>query len=174
MNFPLESSIRGVLKLPRRAHRGSQLEPTDRSKPADALVGGFREGRFGAQRRCATLMQMGLVSIELADCSDELAPMATLGGTLRRIGIPPLEPRPHTFVVTVGETLGEIPGLFIEAGKKSADRGLISVHYGRRWPARDQQASVAVDIMTVGLAVNGRSLHIKRRWIRKPMQRREV
>ena len=52
--------------------------------------------------------------------------MPVLGGALGSFGVASFEPRPHTLIVTVGETLGKIVRLLIEARKEGTDRLLVS------------------------------------------------
>ena len=53
--------------------------------------------------------------------------MPVFGCALRGFRIASFEPGPHTFIVSMGETLGKIVSLFVEPGKKCADSLLVRV-----------------------------------------------
>lgn len=76
------------------------------------------------------LLEGAFVSVEFADCPHELAPMAIFRRTLGRLRVASLEPRPDAFIVTVGETLGQIVRLLVQTGEKSTDRLLVTLVHG--------------------------------------------
>ena len=78
-------------------------------------------------QRTAALLKSGVFPVKFANRAHEVAPMAILRRTLRRLRIASLEPSPHALVVTVGQTLGEVVRLLIESRKESTDRLLGAV-----------------------------------------------
>lgn len=52
--------------------------------------------------------------------------MPVFGGPFGGFGIASFEPRPHTFIVTVGQTLGKIVRLLVEAREEGTNRLLVS------------------------------------------------
>ena len=72
------------------------------------------------------LLESAFLSVEFPDRPYEIAPMPVFGSPLGGLGIASFEPGPHTLIVTVGQTLGEIVCLLIEACKKGADCLLVS------------------------------------------------
>jgi len=66
--------------------------------------------------------------------------MTIFGSPLGGFGVASLEPGPHTFIVTVGQTLGKIVCLLIEACKEGADCLLVSFAHGTTM-ARGQSTS---------------------------------
>ena len=126
-------------------------------------------------------MQTGLVAVELADRSDELAPVTTSGCALGRLRVAPLEPGPHALVVAVGEAFGEISSLLVEPRKKTRE-SLVDYRYSLRAKMACTRSTIKRGCataapgttMTVGLAVHTPTFSGGVGWVRKPMQRREV
>jgi hypothetical protein len=122
---------------------GVGLEPTHRGERTHALVGTVRSGPQGRRvrhssqtRYCRptprqplvanTLLQAAFVAVELANRLDKIAPMTVFGRTLRSFRVASFEPRPNALIVSMGETLGKIVGLFVQPGKECTDRLLVS------------------------------------------------
>ena len=77
----------------------------------------------------AELLKTGFVAVKFANRPHEIAPVAILGRTLRRLGIATFKPRPYALIVTVGQALGQVVGLLVESRKESADRLLVAVSH---------------------------------------------
>lgn len=104
-----------------------RLEPTVSRERAYAGVGVVRSLPPVALRRANwPLLEGAFLTVEFPNRPNEIAPVTVFGGPLGSFGIAPLEPCPHTFIVTVGQTLGKIVRLLVEARKEGTDRLLVS------------------------------------------------